>query len=173
MTDEQLVSACRSGDNKAWEQLYSRYKPLVRAVANRYYLYGYESEDLIQEGMSGLCSAVIGFKEGSFSAYAQRCVRNRIIDTVKRSLNHFSYETLSDFYFEEEHIEQDIIDREDKAEFFERLKKELSALEYSVIELYLEGFTSTEICQRLNLTSKSVDNALTRAKHKIKKQTER
>ncbi len=168
MTDEQLVSACRLGDKEAWEQLYLRYKPRVRAVANRYYLNGFDDEDLIQEDMRGLCSAVIGFKEGSFSAYANACIRNAIIDTIKRVKNRTPDDPLFDVYPSDDDTESEIIGREMQSEFFRELKKQLSPLEFKVLTLYVEGFSSSEIKQRLSIDSKSVDNALTRAKHKIK-----
>ena len=87
MTDEELVALCQSGDKAAWEQLYSRYKPKVRAIAHRFFLNGGEAEDLVQEGMFGLISAVNGYKKDvfAFSAYAHHCIRNKIVDAVKKS----------------------------------------------------------------------------------------
>lgn len=169
MTDEQLVADCRNGNSKAWEELYLKYKPRVRAVANCFYLYGYcDNDDLIQEGMSGLLSAVISFKDGNFSAYATICIKNRILDAVRRSANRIPVGQLSEYYPSGEDTERSLIDKEDYAEFFKLLEKQLSSLEYSVMQLYLEGFSSAEICEKLSLTYKSVDNALNRAKNKIK-----
>ena len=87
MTDEQLVALCKRGDKVAWEQLYERYKPRVLKIARRFFLSGGETEDLVQEGMCGLYSAVNGFVQdkANFSAFASSCIRNRIVDAVKKS----------------------------------------------------------------------------------------
>ena len=65
MSDEQLALACQGGDKSAWETLYTKYKPVVLCIARRFFLSGGETEDLVQEGMCGLYSAVTGFRADS------------------------------------------------------------------------------------------------------------
>ena len=48
-------------------------------------------------------------------------------------------------------------------------KNELSGFEKQVLELYLTGMSYTEIAKLLGKDEKSTDNALSRAKSKIKK----
>ena len=85
VSDEQLALLSQGGDETATEQLLKRYKNVVLSVARRFFLSGGETEDLVQEGMCGLYSAIEGYSEGksAFSSYAARCIRNRIIDAVK------------------------------------------------------------------------------------------
>ena len=64
MTEEELVGLCRNGNKNAWEELYSIYKPRVLKIARRFFLSGGETEDLVQEGMCGLYSAVNGYNQG-------------------------------------------------------------------------------------------------------------
>lgn len=48
MADHQLVSACQSGDETAWETLIARYERLVYTIPFRYGLTPAESEDVFQ-----------------------------------------------------------------------------------------------------------------------------
>lgn len=48
MTDEQLIDACRSGDDKAWDALVSRYERLVYTIPARYGLTPTEVDDVFQ-----------------------------------------------------------------------------------------------------------------------------
>lgn len=176
MTDEELVLLCQSGDKAAWEQLYSRYKPRVRAVAHRFFLSGGETEDLVQEGMFGLISAVNGYKKDGavFAAYAYSCIRNRIVDAVKTSkgakhsaLNNFLpiVEMSDEHYFA--NPEDELIRREDKRELLRKMSGILSSLEYKAMTLYVEGMTISEIASELGKDYKSIDNSIHRAKRKL------
>ena len=57
-TDLQLQQRAAAGEREAEEALVERYMQLVRASARPFFLAGGDSEDLIQEGMFGLLSAV-------------------------------------------------------------------------------------------------------------------
>jgi len=180
LKDEELALACQSGSKAAWEELYLRYKPRVRSISRRFFLSGGETEDLVQEGMSGLVSAVYGFKEGgaSFSAYAYRSIYNRILDAVKKSRG-AKYSALNDYapivevgeelYFSSDNPEDELIRREDRREFLQKISKELSSFEFKAVVMYMDGMTVSEISTALDKGAKSVDNALTRAKHKLLK----
>ena len=177
MTDEKLALLCQTGDKTAWEELYKRYKLRVLKIARRFFLSGGETEDLVQEGMCGLYSAVNSFKEGSasFSAYAYSCIRNRIVDTVKKSggakhsaLNNFlPIVEVGEEWISSESPEDEVIKREDKRELLQKMSKNLSSLEFKALVMYTDGMTLSEISTALGKSPKSVDNAVNRAKHKL------
>lgn len=176
MTDEELVTLCQSGDKSAWEQLYSRYKPRVRAIAHRFFLSGSEAEDLVQEGMFGLISAVNGYKKSGtgFSGYAYYCIYHKIVDAVKKSFG-AKHSALNNFLpiveMSEEHYspnpEDEIIRREDKRELLRKMSRILSSLEFKAMVLYTDGLTIAEIAAELGKDYKSIDNAINRAKRKL------
>ena len=58
MTDEQLISELRSGDQGIMDYIMDKYKSMVRKKARAMFLLGGENDDLIQEGMIGLIKAV-------------------------------------------------------------------------------------------------------------------
>lgn len=177
MTDIELIRLFREGDNAAWEELYKTYKPLVLKIARSFFLYGSDTEDLVQEGMWRLFSAVQSYRaeDGDFLPYAYRCVYNRIVDVVKKS-NADKQVALNNFLPIEDgkevrvvNPEDEIISEEDREEFYEKLQKFLSPLEYRVITLYVKGNTMAEMSSTINKDTKSIDNAITRAKQKILK----
>ncbi|MGN0804333.1 MAG: sigma-70 family RNA polymerase sigma factor [Candidatus Coproplasma sp.] len=176
-TDEQLIKNFQGGDNTACEELLMRYKNTVLSVARRFFLVGGDTEDLVQEGMCGLYSAMISFKgESGFAPYAYACIRNRILDAVKRygAKDYPPLELNADYNDGEEgadnsvNPEDALLYNEEKREFFTAMKKALSKLEYDAVRMYIDGATMAEISSSLCITYKQVDNALTRAKSKLK-----
>ena len=80
-TDEALALAAQGGETPALEELLERYKNAVRGVARSYFLEGGETEDLVQEGMIGLYSAVRDFRADGgmrFKNFAYLCIQRRI-----------------------------------------------------------------------------------------------
>ncbi len=177
LSDEELISRFRGGDKRAGEEVLVRYKNSVLAVARRFFLAGGDTEDLVQEGMCGLYSAMITFEgSGVFAAYAHACIRNRILDAVKKScaVKNSPLNGSTPFCEDGEggaersfSPEELLIGSEATSEFFKKIKGALSPLEYRAICMYIDGATMAEICSALNKTYKQTDNALVRAKHKL------
>ena len=74
-SDEVLCALSADGDRLAEETLITRYHRLVRAISRPYFLAGGDSDDLLQEGMIGLMTAVREFdcsKEASFRTFAKK-----------------------------------------------------------------------------------------------------
>jgi RNA polymerase sporulation-specific sigma factor len=179
MTDEQLVALFQKGDRAAGEQLLSRYKNRVLAIARRFFLSGGETEDLVQEGMCGLYSAMLTYEtssSASFTTYAHTCIKNKIIDVVKAGNNNKN-SALNDFlpildvsgelYFSENTPEDELINNENKSEFLVILAKNLSPFEYKVMTMYIDGLSISEISSALGKPNKSIDNAVMRSKRKL------
>src|SRR5439155_21587804 len=86
LEDLQLGLKARNGDEFARDALIRRYTSFVRMKASSYFLAGGDGEDLVQEGLSGLCKAVRDFradKETSFRSFAELCVTRQIITAIK------------------------------------------------------------------------------------------
>ena len=172
------------GDAEAEETLVTEYARLVRACARPYFLAGGDGEDLIQEGMLGLLSAVRTFdpaKGVKFSSYAEFCVRRRIYSAIRSASGYKhtplnSYISLESPQFDESNAqnayylrdpEDFVIARENAVEVARLLYGALSRLESGVLELYLEGMSYQEMAVRLGKSSKSVDNAVQRIRKKL------
>ena len=187
-TDEELIRMLRDGKTDIADYIMEKYKPLVRKKTNAMYLIGGESEDLIQEGMIGLFKAVRDYredKETSFFSFADLCINRQLYSALEASNrkkhlplnNYVSYSNQegSDGVKLEEMIteqtispEQMFIEQEGQEEFAQKLQENLSAMEKTVLYLYLEGNSYTQIAAILSKTPKSVDNSLQRIKAKIK-----
>ena len=86
LSDAELLAQVSGGATAAEEALAERYSRLVRICARPLFLAGGDSEDLIQEGMLGLLSAIRQYDPASnvpFKAYAEVCISNRIYSAIK------------------------------------------------------------------------------------------
>lgn len=177
MTEESLLNLARGGDKAAEEAVLERYAPLVNSIAARFFLWGGEREDLVQEGMVGLCAAVKSYDKrngAGFSTYAYVCVRNAVSDAVKKS-NGAKYAALNDFVpiveigdeLSPYNPEDEVIRHENRREFLQKISKCLSSFEFKATVMYLDGMGAAEIGAALERSAKSVDNALNRAKTKL------
>ena len=190
LTDEQLLTLLRGGDDLAEEALYARYKQVVRSKARTYFLIGADREDIIQEGMIGLYKAVLDYqfdRQVSFRAFAELCITRQIITAIKSAtrkkhmpLN--TYISLNRSVFEGDSErplidvisstqisdpEEVLIGRESYEAVADSIEHALSKLERGALELYLQGYSYQQIADALQKSTKSVDNAIQRVKKKL------
>jgi len=195
LKDDELIAAYQNGELDAAEVLLERYKGLVRAEARKMIILGSDYDDLIQEGMIGLIKAVRSFngnKYSCFSAYAQLCVRRQLYSLVRNSktkknipLNtyislygaaddDFAGESLVDTLADSinDNPETTYIGDENVRNIEDYIRDNLSSMERQVMELYITGMNLTEIAEIIEKETKVADNALQRARNKIKKYLE-
>lgn len=177
MCGDDLIERARGGDKGAEDFILKKYSRLAKSVSAGLYLTGGTDEDLYQEAMVGLYSAIGSYSSAngaSFTTYAYRCMRNAVLDAVKKNaaaknkaLN--SYVPIAER--EEDPApgdpEDELIRREQHSEFLQRISKILSSFEFKATVMYLDGLSSAEIAGAMGKSPKSVDNALTRAKNKL------
>lgn len=190
LNDTQLCESVSKGNRAAEDELVGRYMFLVRACARPLFLAGGDSEDLIQEGMLGLLSAVRQFDPDngtSFSTFAEHCIRMRLFSAVKTAarLKHLplnggvSLDRLSEESGDEASIrelsynspEEQILARESEQELREAFSKCLSPMENKVLSLYLEGLSYRDIALKLGNDEKAIDNAVQRIRRKLARNT--
>ena len=160
----------------------------MRKKTNALYLIGGENDDLIQEGMIGLFKAVRDYKsdkEASFYSFAQLCITRQLSSALEAAnlKKHMPLNTYISFSQSdgdgtefEEMLQDDIaspeqllIEKEKFKEFKEQLWNKLSNMEKKVLQLYLEGNNYTTIAHMLGKSDKSIDNALSRIRQKLKR----
>lgn len=166
-------------ENKNIEELMVSYKPLVSRIARRYFLYGGELDDLIQEGMIGLYKAIKSYdetKQASFKTFSTLCITRQIQSAIRSAnskknivLSEIIDKNLSDFDVatNKENPEINFIQNQNYENFVGEIKNKLSKKEMEIFDCYLEGSSYEQIAQKLNIERKSVDNALVRIRTKI------
>ncbi|MCR5808336.1 MAG: RNA polymerase sporulation sigma factor SigH [Clostridiales bacterium] len=192
LTDEELVAHAKAADSAAMDELYHRYKNIVRGKARPYFLVGADRDDLIQEGMIGFFKAVRDFDSGKkapFRPFAEICIVRQILTAIKQAtrfkhapLN--KYESLYNPAYDEDSEKQlmDVIGVSSalnpeelyiKQEFSrsveEAVKSSLTDYEHSVLDRFLDGMSYSEIASSLGRSVKSIDNALQRIRRKLEK----
>ena len=189
-TDEELIHAIQSGQQDATEYLLKKYSPLVKKSTRTLYLIGADTEDLAQEGMIGLFKAIQNYEshnDTSFYTFAKVCIDRQIYSAIKASnrKKHSPLNTYVSLYSKNGETESELIDnleadhnsnpehiifdRENALHIEELLDTNLSKFERSILPLYLEGKSYTDIAAQLDRDSKSIDNAVQRIRGKMKK----
>ena len=192
MSDEELVTLAKRDDSTASDELYHRYKNVVRGKARPYFLVGAAREDLLQEGMIGFFKAVRDFdreKNSSFRPFAEICIVRQILTAIKQAtrlkhgpLNKYeslyapvydddSDKTLADLIGSSTALDPEelYLKQEFSRAFEQAINDELTAFEKAVLERFLDGLSYAEIAKALGRTSKAVDNALQRIRKKLEK----
>ncbi|MBE5923551.1 MAG: RNA polymerase sporulation sigma factor SigH [Lachnospiraceae bacterium] len=189
LTDEQLIDEIRNGNEEATEYLIKKYSPLVVKSTRTLFLIGADSEDLTQEGMIGLFKAIQSFKQdnnASFFTFAQLCIKRQIYTAIKAS-NREKHSPLNSYisiYASSgesdieliENLEADrssdpehvILNKENVLRVNELLTSRLSKMEQAVLPMYLEGLSYNDIAAKLGKSTKSIDNAISRIREKLK-----
>lgn len=191
--DFELISYIRESSEEANEIIFEKYKPLIVSLATKMVNYspnlGLEINDLIQEGMIGLSTAINAFNENdeaSFYTYAKTCIERKIISTMiaaKRQKHKILNESMSlELYTDDNNTsiidalvvdnsynpENVIFQTENEIKLIEEIRKELTPLEEQVFDLKISGFKYREIADILDKELKVIDNALNRIKTKVK-----
>ena len=193
---DELAILANNGDDDALAKIFAENRDMLRGMANIYFMVGADRDDVIQEGMIGLLSAIRTFDPNagaSFKTFAELCVKRHIINAVKMAgrqkhklLNEYvSIETAigekgsAGFDAGKPSLEdtlrapqttdpEQVVLLADLLAYVESNSRELfSGMEREVWRAYSQGAGAAKIAEKLDKSPKVVDNALTRIKGKI------
>ena len=187
-SDSELLQLSRKGDEGAEDTLILRYRRMVKACARPFFLAGGDREDLAQEGMIGLLSAIREYDPGggaSFRTYAELCIRRRLISAAK-SASRQKHAPLNDGVSLDEILSAEnqsisfltgqrfdrspedlVLASELESDFIDVFSRYLSAFEKEILSDYLSGLSYSEIGEKCGRSPKSVDNAVQRIRNKL------
>lgn len=196
--DFELLNYIAEKNEEATNIMYKKYEPLIANISRKMIKYvngsGLEINDLIQEGMLGLSSAIDSYdsvKDASFYTYAKTCIERKIISLIvsttrlkRKVLNEsISIEATDEngekinldylFIDEKENPVNKLLSDEYEQELYEIVKNVFTGFEQQVFELKINGFDYKEIAEILDKDAKSIDNALQRIKSKLKKELQK
>lgn len=175
-----LLKDVQSGKPLSFDSVYSLYTPLIESAVSKcmkaYSISENERDDLAQEAALALYKAAMAFdntKGVSFGLYAKICIQNRIISYIRSNRQNGDAEQAPyDFYCDmpgDDTPEQLFISEEALKELNSKIDASLTGFESSVFRLYLEDLSYEDISHALSRSKKSVDNAISRIKAKLRK----
>lgn len=173
--DHDLLVQAQQGEETAIAALIARMMPAIRKGAAACTVPGLDFEDAVQEGLIGLFNAVRSYDEthgAPFAGYAAACIVHAQQDARRTALRK-KHAPLNDSIPLPEDTaspgpEELAIAREDYADARERMASLLSPLERQVLLASLEGVEMSKLSLRLGRPQKSVENALARARRKLR-----
>lgn len=197
MTEEELILKASSGDNEAIEEVISKYDHLVVILSRKYFLINLEASDLEQEGRIGLFKAIKTYNKdkGSFKTYATLCIKRAILSALVKnnrqknmplntylSINNQGKILLTNSSEEDDEEEEagfylvssspspeeNVIFKEERGLRLKEIDEILSPFEKEVLSMFLGGKNYIEIALSLKKEPKSIDNALSRIKIKLR-----
>ena len=179
LSDDVLAELSKDGNDNAFNELALRYLGKIRHIARKYSAQGYELNDFVQEGLMALMYACKAFdKDGgrAFGSFVSLVVERRFITIIRSSQSKkavpesalVQIDSVSDEltgYVASP--EEQLVYKEQLDQVLNRLHALLSAREYEVLMLFASGLSYSKISNKLNISEKSVDNALQRARRKV------
>lgn len=186
MQEKELIKLAREGDTKAYADLIENYTNLVSRIARRYFLIGGEMDDLVQEGLIGLCGAIKTYNLSSdvaFKSFAYLCINNAI-KTVLTKSNRQKNSMLNNYLSVDEQNEDEdswavILISDELSPEDEMIKKQkikaivkeinniLDTKQKIIFNMYLNNYKYTEIASSIGKDVKYIDNTLTQIKKKL------
>lgn len=148
-------------DSAAAAELISRLMPAIRQFSHRF-----DSsicEDLLQEGLMGALCGISDYQrdKGRAGTFLIACARNKMYSALKRL----------DFPAETPGLDEESAGTEAGVEYdelYDAIERCLTGLEKKVVRCALMGLSYRATAERLGISVKSVDNAMQRARRKLR-----
>ena len=175
LSDDELIILSRNEDDYAFNQLFDRYRNLIRQICFKHTQDSIDYEDLLQEATISFYYAVLfyDFKSSSFSTFISVCVDRGIISARKKTTAKKRVpkgmlipleEDINSSEFDPENL---ILNKESQIETSTEIKNKLSQLEFKVLTEFLKCGSYDIVAASLGISRKSVDNALARLRKKL------
>ena len=176
--DFELVLKARRSELGAFDRLCGNYSAMINKILASFEFRASERDDLYQEGLIGLYKATVLYDSNisSFSTFAYICIRRSVISALKKQSSVYSTIDIdeineNDFsLLEATNPEALFLSKESYDSLLVRIDSVLSPYESRVLKLYLHGISHNEIAASVGKDKKSVDNAISRIKLKLRQQ---
>lgn len=168
--EKELLFLLKSGDVRAFEEIYTRYK--VRLAGK--FIHLLKSEELAQDALQDLFSKIWEVRETidpeqSFVAFLYRIATNLAHNVFRRAAREGNVmDKLKAGYRETyNHIEESVI-RKENIDLVRQALKQLPERQREVYILHkIEGKSYKEISEQLQISLSAINNHITRANHQL------
>ena len=179
ISEREIIELIKNGNKDEFVYLANIYRNKIISCASSFCLNPSERDDLIQEGYIALYNAARTYDESKsrFSTYAAVCIKRRMINWIEKnvnpnlsslSLSNLDDNELSRIGVVQDGFEDSMIAKNELYDLLDNAHLILSKSEFSVFDLYIKGFTNSEICEQLGISKKSCDNSLFRIRKKLR-----
>ena len=178
MEPYSFIELVRAGDDAAFFQLVSLYTPMMNKVISGFANPPFRYDEAFSEACVALHRAAMSYdlsrsSDVTFGLYARICVYRRLCDLLEKCMRHTSLVDMDvELISADSNIEQRLVGRERMARFVERARGVLSEYEYAVFMLYIEGYSTAEISEKLGRDQKSVENAKSRMLKNLREESD-
>lgn len=189
MVSLHLIKEAKAGSEEAIQEIFKSFQGIMLLKTKKYFFYGGDKDDVLQEAMIGLLKAINGYeadRQASFKTFAILCIKRQLITAIKSSNsgkykilnmainnNENSYDynaapAYSSKSFNFYNPEEIYLSKEKFRALKKYLKTNLSKMENEIFDYMLIEMTYMEIADKTGRDPKSVDNAIQRIKKKLK-----
>lgn len=176
LSDELLVEKIKNGEYKFLPFIIDHYMSAIVYYAENFLPEAYV-DDAVQEATIALYNAVKQYdsQKSSFKTFANLCIKRSIFafarkNGAQKNIPDDMRFSLNDTEISDSNTPETIvIAKESYNNLTKSIRLELSAMEYDILQLFLSGMSYSAIAKSLEISEKSVDNALSRIRKKIKK----
>lgn len=166
-----LVEECKSGNRKAYNELYNSYARAMYNICYRMMNNAEDARDMLQEGFLDAFRRIESFRfESTFGAWLKKIVINKCINALEKKKVTWSDEEISEDYVSAD--ENETINEEELHLSVERVKKAMNRLPEGarvIFSLYLlEGYDHTEISEILHISESTSKTQFMRARQMVK-----
>lgn len=172
-TDDRLLfEKIRSGDTRAFEQVFRKYAPRLEAFARKYTSDAREAEDMVQNVFLKLWERREWLENISLSSFLFMLTKNNCLNYLKhRQITDMVEQRISDVEIVEQLYAFDFISdpsiqlqQKELSQTIDRIMDELPPKCKEAFRLSrLNGLKNREIASRMNITEKVVEKHITRA----------
>lgn len=175
-TEEQLIIACQKKDSRAFQSIYELYASKMMGICLRYMHNRYEAEDVLQESFIKVYLNIGRFRfDGSFEGWIRRIVvnvaLNKLRDDTKKECDLPGDDMLDIINDTNTYADNQYnYTMEDMLSAIQRLSS-MNRIVFNLAEI--EGYTTQEIAEKLELSEHTIRATLSRAKTILRTNLER
>ncbi len=173
-SDESLINKALNGDERAWQQLISRYQSVLYYYGLRLMGNPDDARDLLQDVCMVLCRNLAQFRgDSSFKTWLFGIANYRAMDMLRKRKPSQDLDDMPELYNEDEQSHEQQLYGSQTQKLVQQQLKTLAPEQRLVVELrFYQQFTFDEIAEQLALSSNTVKSRFYAALDKLRVQLE-